>query len=355
MLQFSGGNVYPRIIALALASCVILTSCEDEPTESPCPDGSTGQWNQLDVHPEWVTALELTNSELVVSGGVSGVFVQSPPICGEFEFAGSAFPELALGILSYGAYRLAVVDDSLYRGFRGPINHIPVECGGLAPPFGSTPCSDGITPRQLNDMMGLPSGELLLCTSSSVYLKSRHSASWQVTLTGLFFDATFSRGAAAKLYLATRGPGINLLHRSLDSGRSWQRLTPIWPAGAGPGDIRSLATTSTGDTVLAATATSVLLSTDGGTSFSALRPVGAPAVVRIEPQAPSRCLVLADSLFESRDLGITWAARSLPGRLLLPARGEMTSLPMDVSWESNRLVIGRLGNDNAEVWWCELD
>jgi hypothetical protein len=203
-------------------------------------------------------------------------------------------------------------------------------------------------------MMALPNGDLLLVTTGAVYRKAAGRMQWELTEERGSWSAAFSRGGVEAIYLV-RVFGSATIYGSTDNGAHWNRIPVTWPSGIESGDIRSIATTATGDTVLVGTDRAVLISTIRGTNFSILRTVGAPAVVRIEPHAPFRCVVLADSLHESADLGATWSARSLPGRPLLQVGHDEPTTPMDVSWETNTCVIGRLGNDNAEVWWCELD
>jgi len=333
----------------------IFVACSDDPTEPGPPDSVNG-WTKLEVSPEWVTTLALSSDHLAISGGVSGVFIQSPPIEGPIDSAGSEFPELANIDLSYGVFGLIIEDNVLYRGFRGPANHIPVECGGLESPYELMPCSAGVAPHQrINDMMALPNGDLLLGTGAAVYRKASGSSDWTEAASGTFVRTAFSRGASHVVYLAHVFSRGSTLRRSIDDGAHWSRVDTIWPQGVDPEDLLSLATTTTGDTVLASVPNGVLVSTNSGATFTTLKAVLGPGVVRLEPVLPYRCIILADSLYQSPDLGNTWFSRPLPGRPLVMFGQESTSLPMDLSWESGTLVIGRLGNDNAEVWSCQLD
>ena len=332
-------------LLVAIALCT--SSCDDDdpamPNCSECPPG----WNKLDFSPEWVTDIHVDDARLVLSGGVSGVFVQSPPLVGTDEIAGSDFPELLLGALSFGVYRLVAVQDSLYRGFRGPVNHTPVECGGLQSPFSTTNCSNGITPRQLNDMVGLMNGDILLCTSASTYRKPATSTAWAVTSSRVMRRATFSSESLDHIYLAIEGPSSDLFHSS-DQGRSWQRRSTSFPDEIGPEDVSCLATTETGDTVYASTSRVLMVSYDQGLTFSFLRNLSTSARIFVEGPPFKRIVAVSDSVFISSDLGISWISKALPGRLI-------DSVPAALNWHSSVLVVGRLGTDNSEVWWTSIE
>jgi hypothetical protein len=355
------GRLNLPLLLLLLA----LTACSDDDPSTRCPEAAAFDWQRLDVDPETVNALALVDDRLFVAGGVSGLEVQTPALCGDFINVGERYPELHFYYPTPGVSHLAMADGVLYRAYVGVPGHDIVTCGDPAAPESSAPCVEGTEPRRPNDLVALPSGAVLLGTTGQVYRKAPGDATWAPTQSGIFTSTALSRGPGVVVYLAENESNrLNRFFRSTNDGLRWTRITPDWPGEAPYDLVASLATSVSGDTVLAtvtvesATDARVLLSTDAGASFRTILTAPRLEFIGLEPREPHRLIAIGNALHLSRDLGTTWEVHTVPGRPIRQG-AVLNGQPLGqgavlVDWDHDRIIVGRLGRDHGEVWWTAL-
>jgi len=321
---------------LWLMLMLLIWSCSEGPTEA------NRTYQRLGLGIDHFERVVVSDSAIIISGGVFGVYEQKPSYTGPWTFLGLSFPERQFGDFR-GGVRCAITlsRGGVLAGIHPAVTDTAVVYARLGPD-GWFPRSVGLPRGIVYDLIESTSRHFVSMTSSGVYVSVDNGISWE-----LRFRVSSALGGT--LYRSNRGvyAGGQTLNETPfliftpDEGATWTGVDVSGLAGKG---IVSIATGPQDSLMLAATELE-LFRRCGTEPFVAIHESGPRGVVSVNPGDPKSVAFLADSVAVSDDQGDTWSTTALPG----PAYGRGT-----VDWERSIIVVPILESDGGMLYSLDL-
>jgi hypothetical protein len=323
---------------LWLLLVLLVWSCNEGPTEA------NRTYQRLGLGIDRFEKVVVSDTAIIVSGGVFGVYEQKPSYTGPWTLSGLSFPERQFGDFQ-GGVRCAIPLSvgGLLAGIHPAVTDTAIVYARPGP-NGWLPRSMGLPRVIVYDLIESASGRFVSMTSSGVYVSVDTGISWDLSF-------RVSSALGGTLYRSDRGVYVGgqtlnetpFLIFTLDEGATWTGVDVSGIAGKG---IVSIATaTGAQDSLLLVATEQQLFRRRGTEPFVAIHGSGPCGFVSVNPDDPKTVAFLADSVAVSDDQGDTWSTTALPGR----AYGRGT-----VDWERSTIVVPILESDGGMLYSLDL-
>jgi hypothetical protein len=322
-----------------------LVSCRD--TLAPKSDSG---WSRLDLYSDHFEKISVTDSTLVVSTGVFGVYQQTPSYAGGWSFKGLAFLDRQFIDYKMGVRSATCVSGGgLLAGIHPGLEDTATVY--LLDPRDGTwkPRSQGLLRRTVYDLEEVEPGNYVAATSDGVFRTSDEGAHWLrvFAMTSALGATLFQAGD--RIYGGGQTLNENpFLIMSADGGRQWRgiTLTGVTLHGGPEQVVLSIAADEADSSALFIATDRYAFRREGASgAFVPIRKSDRFGTIHVDPGDAKHLVVSAESVSVSTDQGNTWKSVPFPGALI--GRGT-------VDWNHNRLLVPILESDGGMLYSYEL-